>query len=227
MNRRIPLIAGAALAVVLLAGFGLLWRPQSAKIDEARTREEAAMAQNAQLELQLARLQEASERRTELIADQDLLRAAVPDDAALAQFILDGHDAAEAAEVDFVSIAPGAPAADEDPSKPTSVSLNISVEGGYFQLLDYLNRILAFDRVVVIDSLSMAPKEEGNADVLRVELTGRMFTTAVAALSDGSAPVEPAPSEPAAPAEGEQTVPVENIDPSEGTVLGAPTEEAQ
>jgi Tfp pilus assembly protein PilO len=226
VNRRIPLIAGAALAVVLLAWFGLLWRPQSAKIDEARTREEAAVAQNAQLELELARLQEASERRTELIADQDLLRAAVPDDAALAQFILDGHDAAEAAEIDFVSIAPGEPSADVDPSQPTSVSLSIGVEGGYFQLLDYLNRILAFDRVVVIDSLTMAPKEVGNADLIRVDITARMFTTAVPAPADGSAPVEPAPAE-QAPAEGEQTVPVENTNPSEGTVLGAPTEEAQ
>jgi hypothetical protein len=68
------------------------------------------------------------------------------------------------------------------------VGLGIKVEGGYFQVLDYLDRILELPRVVVIDTISVTPMDETTANPrLAVDLTGRMFTAQPAAPAAGSA----------------------------------------
>jgi Tfp pilus assembly protein PilO len=227
VNRRLALIAGGVAAAMLALWFLFLWKPQTADINDARERQEAAAAANNQLELEAARLRAADENKTELVADQERLRVAVPDDAQLAQFILDANDAASASGVDFLSVAPAAPVADVDMTGPTSVLLSINVDGGYFQVLDYMNRLDAMDRIVVIDNLSLAPSGEGKDVRLSVSISARMFTTAVPAPTDGSVAVVPeAGSE--APSDGSSTVP--EPAPSEGTVLGdsaTTTKEAQ
>jgi hypothetical protein len=38
------------------------------------------------------------------------------------------------------------------------------VDGGYFQVLDYLNRLEAMDRIVVVDTLSLAPSGAEDGD---------------------------------------------------------------
>src|SRR5205823_9753328 len=40
---------------------------------------------------------------------------------------------------------------------PIAIPVSISVSGGYFQILNYLNRLDRLPRVVVIDSLALAP----------------------------------------------------------------------
>ena len=124
-----------------------------------------------------------------LQAKVEALRVAVPDSPDLAQFILDANDAATASGVDFLSISPTPPTAGVDPTQPASVNLAIDVDGGYFQVLDYLNRVDDMDRIVVVDSLDLAPQgEEGSSTGLSVSLSARMFTTATPAGLPGAAP---------------------------------------
>lgn len=238
MNRRVALIAGGVAAAMFALWFVLLFRPQSADIDAANEREAAAASQNGQLEIEVARLQEADANKTELVAEQERLRVAVPDDAQLAQFILDANDAATAAGVDFLEVSPSAPSVDAETTGPTAVNLAINVEGGYFQVLDYMNRIDAMDRIVVIDDLGLAPSSNPGSELrLMVTIKARMFTTDVPATADATVPADPdAPADPnapvPAPADGSTTTTVPAPAPAgDTTVLGSPegpiTEEAQ
>lgn len=178
MSRRLALIGFGAAGVLLVLWFLLLWGPQGGRLDDAKARRAAAENQNGTLEVRLARLQEAQERAPQLLADLERLRAAVPDDPALAQFILDANTIAEDAGVEFLSIAPGVPSPSLTGGPPV-VNLQIAVNGGYFQVLDYLDRLDALSRVVVVDSLTLTPATEEGEVNIGVQLSARMFTSAL------------------------------------------------
>lgn len=176
MNRRTIVVAVGAGAALLLMWFFLLWGPQGGDLKDAQERRDAAEATNSQLELRVARLQDARDRAPELEADLDTLTRAVPDDPQLAQFILDANDIAIEAGVNFVSISPGVPALSA--GLPPVISLSINVTGGYFEVIDYLDRLEDLPRIVVVDNLSLRPSaEESGTTSLTVAITARMFAT--------------------------------------------------
>ena len=180
VSRRIMLGAGAALVVLVLAWYMLLWGPQGGRADDADARRDVAAGTNMQLEANVARLQAGQAALPGLQADLETLRTAVPDTPNLAQFILDANDAATASGVDFLAIAPTPPAENPDPSLPPEIDLNISVNGGYFQVMDYLNRLNDLPRLVVVDTVALTPGETvTGTQSLAAGLTARMFTTTV------------------------------------------------
>lgn len=195
MNRKVLLISVGATVGLAVLWFLLLWTPQGGRLTDAHEREETAAATNSQLELRAARLAAAEQRRPELTADLEALRVAVPDAPDLAQFLLDADTASTAAGVDFISISPTPPAASTTAGVPSEIALSISVEGGYFQVLDFLNRLSSMPRIVVVDTLGLTASGEGSDAVLTVAITARMFTTA----ADVAAPVPGAAVDPAAP----------------------------
>lgn len=195
LNRRTLLIGvGAALAVLLIWYF-LLWKPRGNAIADAQTRTDAAESQAIELRAQLQRLKDAKNNEAALRAQVEELKQAIPDEPNLAQFILDTNDAATRSGIDFLSISPTPPAPATGPTDgsaapanaPSQVSLAINVTGGYFQVLDFVNRLTDMTRIVVIDGLSVTPSGAGGD--LSVALTGRMFTTqGPAAPGGGAAP---------------------------------------
>jgi Tfp pilus assembly protein PilO len=180
MNRRTLLIGvGAALGVLLIWYF-LLWSPRGAAIDKASKRREAAESQAQELQAELNRLQEAKQNEAALRAQVEELRQAIPDEPNLAQFILDTNDAATQSGIDFLSISPTPPTPpqpQEGPPPPAQIALSINVTGGYFQVLDFVNRLTDLTRIVVIDGLTVSPSAGQD---LSVQITGRMFTTQAA-----------------------------------------------
>lgn len=207
-QRRNLLIAAGVAVLILVLWFVLLWRPQTDRLESAREREQVAADQNAQLELELARLRSAAERRNELVASQERLRSAIPEDPQLAQFILDANDAATASGVDFLSISPTPPSPSETPGVPSVVALSITVDGGYFQVLDYMNRMNTMERIVVIDTINTSPGGDEGGGRLSVSISARMFTTAT---DIDVIPVEPE----AGPSPDETTTTVEGEVPAE------------
>jgi Tfp pilus assembly protein PilO len=179
MTRRSAIVLAAGCAVLLAAWFVLLWSPKGNELAEASARRTDAEDQAEQLEIRLTRLQEAEEGAPRLVAAQDRLRSAVPEQANLAQFILDANDAANAAGVEFVSIAPTQPSASATPGVPAEIGVSIEIKGGYFQMLDYLDRLYELPRVIVLDRISATP--DGVTGNLAVSLGGRMFSTQVPA----------------------------------------------
>ena len=117
---------------------------------------------------------------------------AIPDDPNLAQFILDANDAASRSGIDFLSITPTQPTAPSQATTgstvpgggsatPVPIRIGMAIAGGYFQVLDFINRLSALPRIVVVDSLTMS----GNASSaqLQVTLQERIFTTSVQPVS--------------------------------------------
>lgn len=191
MNRRTVAVAFGAALLLLVVWFVFLWGPQGGKLSDAEERRDAAEAQNGALEVRLARLRDAQDRAPDLLADLDELRAAVPDEPDLAQFILDANEIATTAGVEFLSIAPGVPTANEAGGPPV-ITLSINVTGGYFEVLDYLTRLDGLARIVVVDSLSLTPTSgEGGLQEIAVAITARMFTQTLPAtaapVADGAA----------------------------------------
>ena len=187
MNRRTFLLAFAAAGALLVVWFLMLWAPQSGKLGDAHDRTAAATATNDALQLRLARLQAAKVQEPELQTDFDQLRSAVPDDPELAQFILDANQAATDSGVDFLSISPGVPQ-QSDPTLPAVISLAITVKGGYYEALDYLEQVSAMKRVVVIDTLALTPGDTSTGlQDLTIAISARMFTTAVPPVAGAAA----------------------------------------
>lgn len=191
MNRRALVFGALATVVILLVWFFLLWSPRQGQIAEARQQTEAAQAQAAALEAEIQRLQAAQRDEPLKQARRAELQAAVPDDPALGQFILDVNAAANASGIEFMTISPSPPIV-PDGGGLSVINLTFSISGGYFQVLDFMNRLTDLPRVVVIDSVNVAPEGTGSG-TLAVSLGGRMFTNAIPGAPAPTPTTSPAP----------------------------------
>ncbi|MDP8975670.1 MAG: type 4a pilus biogenesis protein PilO [Actinomycetota bacterium] len=63
-------------------------------------------------------------------------------------------------------------------ARPAEIRLTLQIRGGYFQVLDFLNRLDDLSRLVVNDSLTVTADQNAR---LTVGLTSRMFTRTVPA----------------------------------------------
>lgn len=201
MSRRPLLIGVAAALAVLLAWYFLLWGPRNDEISEARDRKDAAESQAQQLQSEIERIRAAQRDEPLRRAQLETLRGAIPDDPNLAQFILDTNDAATKAGIDFISIAPTPPAAAAATpaaattatttapttatttpgtvaTAPAEIRVVLQVQGGYFQVLDFLNRLTDLPRLVVIDNVAVTADQTAR---LSANLQTRMFTRALPA----------------------------------------------
>lgn len=205
MNRRTILIGVASAVVVSLLWYFLLWSPRNKDLSHARTRRTAAEATVTELEQKLSRLKGQQKNEALQRAQLETLRTAIPDDPNLAQFILDVNDAAVKSGIDFISISPTPPAtaapvsrpaaAPSEPASgsattttavtpaapaappPATINVALTISGGYFQILDFVNRLDELPRLLVIDGINVAAV--AGADIkLNVSLTSRMFAHA-------------------------------------------------
>ncbi|MDP9404630.1 MAG: type II secretion system protein GspM [Actinomycetota bacterium] len=208
MNRRAVAIGAGAALVVLVLWYFLLWSPRNDDLEAAKERRETAETQQSQLRTEIARLRAAQKDEPLLRAQLETLRTSVPDEPNLAQFILDANDAAIRSGIDFISIAPSLPAPPAAPvattpppggttpgapatptpagALPADIRLSLQIRGGYFQVLDFLNRLDALPRLVVTDGLNIS-SEATTSPRLTVAVTARMFVRAVPASFGGPA----------------------------------------
>ncbi|MGQ0519796.1 MAG: type 4a pilus biogenesis protein PilO [Actinomycetota bacterium] len=224
MTRRTMLIAGAVAGAVLVLWYLLLWGPHKADLAEAKERRETAESKRDELATRVGRLRAAQKDEPIKRAQVEALRTTIPDEPNLAAFILDTNDAAAKSGIDFISVAPSepapavaaagavaAPSASVASTRPTAarprtaasplpaeIKLQLQIKGGYFQVLDFLNRVNEMSRLVVTDGLTINSDNEAK---LTVGVTARMFVRAVpAGFGDVPALVTPAPAAPAATA---------------------------
>jgi Tfp pilus assembly protein PilO len=213
MSRR-PLVIGAAAALgVLLIWFALLWSPQGSKISKAKHRKAQAESEQQDLRLRIARLKSLQQEEPQKRAQLESLRVAIPDEPNLAQFILDANTAANVSGIQFLSISPSpptastgaagagatapptAPATPGTGARPAVIGLQLSISGGYFQVVDFVNRLDGLSRLVVVDSLNLttgAASSTGSTN-LTVAISARMFVRAATPVAGPSAgtPVTP------------------------------------
>jgi Tfp pilus assembly protein PilO len=198
----IGIIAGGI--VLVLVWYLLLFSPTSSDLNDTRDQVEEAQAQKQELENTVRRLKSLSENNVAQQADLQALRAAIPENPDLGEFILAANEIATASGIQWLSISPTPPAAGTSGGPNSTIALSMQVEGGFFELLDYLNRLEDLERLVIIDSVTISSGETEDSGTtggtgstgsssstpsdptLSVTLSGRMFTNAEPTADGGS-----------------------------------------
>lgn len=178
MRRNVLIAVLAAIAVAVLAFF-LVFKPQTDKIAQTRADAQTTEDQVEALRLELSRLQALQQDAPKLRDEAIKLDAAVPNDPQLAAFILQIQEAANASGIEWISVAPTPPAAANPPQTGVQeVSVALNVEGGYFQVQDFLVRIESLPRAVKVGAVSLsAQAATAGSPRLAASLTMKMFVS--------------------------------------------------
>lgn len=194
MNRAtLLLVALAAVAVVVLA-FLFLIKPKMDEASELRTEAQDVRDQQSQIRSQIAALEEVRADSPDLEAELAAASAVVPEDPALPAALRQLQVAADDSGVTLISVSPGAPASAgvEDLPELSSIPVSLSLEGGYFQVVDFLRRLedpRITSRGILVQDVTVAPEAY---PTLAVTVSGTMFSLLDQPVSEQP---EPAPTE--------------------------------
>lgn len=201
-------------ALVCLAIIGLWWvflfSPTGDDLAVAEERRDDAETQLSTLRQQRDRLSLLVEQRPFFQSELESLRAAVPEQRDLAGVLLSVDEAARASGVSFVAFSASEPSG-PDAFGLAPITIQMNGDGGYFQVLDFLNRLNRIHRIVVVDQLNLAAESSGE-DLGPPRLTWSVgvstYVTGAGVLGVDAVPVEGEP-----PAEG-----ADATTPDEGAV---------
>jgi Tfp pilus assembly protein PilO len=148
------LAVGALAAVLTLAlWWNFLLKPTQAKAKAVKADTAVQRAKLQPLEAQLAQAHAYAAHASTFKAQLATLQQAVPDSPALAAFIREANAIAEASHISWQSVthAPPTPGADG----VASIAVGIQIRGTYEQVMEYLGRIAALQRLLVLDNVQV------------------------------------------------------------------------
>jgi len=185
VNRRAVLFGVVAALAVVALWWVFVFSPMGNDLDDARDDLEQERREGQRLTAERNELQDLQDRSPELEADLARLSAAIPEAANQADFISGLNDIADESGITWQSVTMQEPTA-ETPGEPPTISVQISIAGGFFQTLDYLNRLEDLERLVVVDNVTISAEGEDTADPdsgvttgsgdLSVSLNARIFS---------------------------------------------------
>ncbi len=183
MNRKLTLIAAGVSLLMLLGWWFLMWSPAGSDIAAADVQFQASQAEAQSLQVQLERLQATEARMPELQSRFQTLNAAIPDSPDMAEFSFLVTQASEASGLDFLTLTATPPRGADGISGLMAVDIQLTGVGGYFQMLDFINRLQASSRVFVINDLTLASaptteeEELAGPTDLNVTISGQLFVS--------------------------------------------------
>jgi Tfp pilus assembly protein PilO len=190
MKARAVALGVLVTVVVLLVWNLLIFAPKGRSLSSAKKDTQAAQQTGATLQATLTRLEDISKNGPAIAAQLDKLSAAVPAAPDLDGFILSANQIAVTSGIDWLAVSPTVAQAGNN--GVSTIPLGIQIKGGFFQVLDYLNRFEDMGRLVIIDGINITNAQSSASSsgppVLSVTLTARMFTRAAPAPVAGSAP---------------------------------------
>ena len=186
-GRRAPILAGVAVAalVVIVGLFFVL--PKLSEVKDANATLDEARGQQATLGAQLAALKQAE---AEAPANRQTIRRtqqAIPETVNQQGFVLLMQNAAVLSSIDVVTITPTNPVF--DPATGLSTVTNaISVTGSYFAITEFLFKIETLPRAAKVSSVTIAPAPtETDPSLLSLSASVAVFTSDQSA-GPGSSP---------------------------------------
>jgi Tfp pilus assembly protein PilO len=205
MRNRAMALGALLFVVVLLVWNLLIFAPKGRSLSKAKKDAQAAQQIEAGLRSTLARLNDISKNGPEIAAELDKLSSAVPESPDLDGFILSANQIAVKSGIDWLSVSPSV--AQAGTTGPSVIPMTIQIKGGFFQVLDYLNRLEDLSRLVIVDGINATASGDSiNAatgpPTLAVSLTARMFTRAAPPGAAGTTPTpgaSPGTSSPSSP----------------------------
>ncbi len=154
MSRRFTLYVVLGFFAIVGLWYFLLWSPATQDLADAEDRGSAATTQLIALNAELNELIIAEGDRPALQSELEALRAGVPATPDEAEILLAVRAAAESSGVAFLDYSASPPVASED-GNLGEVRIEIAGNGGYFQILDFMNRLNAEYRILVVDRINL------------------------------------------------------------------------
>jgi Tfp pilus assembly protein PilO len=178
MSRRVVAVAVAVSLLLVIVWWVGIRSPQSKAIKHAHADQAAAAQQVVSLRAQAVVLQGQKAGLPAITAELAALKLALPAKPALDQVIDAIHQASTAAGVELGNLSQGVATATATTAASTAgglqvVNLGMTATGTYSELMDYLNKLNALARTMVVDSLSVGAG--ATAAEMSAQITGRMF----------------------------------------------------
>lgn len=212
MRHRAPLIGVAVALLTGIAFYFLLYQPRNEDLDEIAAETAELEGQRSSLQNEIARLREIEAREVEFRAALATLEEYIPSGIAQSALVRHMQLAVDQAGVALDTVTFGDPAAvAEAPPTGTpgtvlgTIPVSVTVEGGYFQMVDFLRRVeVDVPRAVLVETVSVTEGPD-NFPQLSTTWNGELF--AVIPDTAVTAPPAQAPAEGAEEAgdAGEQT----------------------
>lgn len=197
MTRQATLLSVLAAVLLLVLAYFFVVKPKQDEMAETRAEIESTQSQQAQVRAQISRLENVRASIPEVEAAIAAAETIVPrDDAKLAAAVRQLQVAANDSGAVLSSVGMSRPSAVtgdgtvDPPAGLASIGVNITVEGGYFQIVDFLRRVedpALTPRAVLWSTSSISLDEY---PTLTANLAGNMF-----AYLDDIGAEEPAPTE--------------------------------
>lgn len=183
MNRKPAIIAGlVGLGLILVMVVGLI-SPKASQVRKKQKEVETAQVQEGTLRTQLEQLRAAAKDAPRDRKRLAVLQRQIPPTADLPSIIRLLNNTSDRSGVDFMTLAPGQPA----PAGPISVvPIQITIEGGFFAIDQYLYLLEHLPRVSKVTTIAVAAGG-GGLPTLQVQLNASFFTTDTSA-GPGSVP---------------------------------------
>lgn len=193
MRRNVNLLVFVlAVVAVTAAYFLLIFRPQSNRIQEATEQADSQEQSVSQLELELNRLLALQKDAPALREQAAKFESAMPTDPRLADFILQIQESANASGIDWLSVSPTPPVAGTV-AGVSNISLQMAVNGGYFQMQDFIVRLENLKRAVRVSTINLGAGPGGLPN-LTATFGMQMFVSTQVATTTTGTPAQSAPA---------------------------------
>ena len=194
-------IGTAAAVAVALVWYLALWSPRNSAYNKAHSEVTESESAIQSLQVQIQQLEaQAKSGNGAATARQSVENAAIPPQANLAQLILQINKSATDSGVLFISISPSEPAAPATGATATGstasvINVSINASGGYYQIVDFINRLDSLPRLMVVQGVTMSSNSASGSTAagaasgsgasssaeLNVTLLTQVYTTALPA----------------------------------------------
>jgi Tfp pilus assembly protein PilO len=202
-NKRAPIFAAVAAAVIALLAIFFLVLPKMNQVSAAKDTLAEEQAAQSTLESQLRALEQAQEEAPEAKATIQAVDQQLPKTADLQGAILLLNNAAVSSGVDVTSLTPGSPVFNATTGL-SEIQFAVSASGTYFALTQYLYRIETLPRAAKATTVNLSPGATSSTSTTTlgpVELTLQatvILYTQDASAGPGSVPGPTTPEEAAA-----------------------------
>lgn len=178
MRRGLILGLLGALLLTALWWFFLI-TPRNSSISEAREALQSARNEESLLRTRIATLEAIRDAEVEYLAGLGKLETMIPQRPLLEEFIEQVNALADSTGLELRSLSPSIPEAALDGSDLREISVNVQLEGQFFDMVGFLFGLSELDRLVRVDGMSATSStDEAGQTSLSVSLQLKLFTLA-------------------------------------------------
>lgn len=169
MRNRVPLLGVLVVLLLGVAFWFLLYQPRNDDLEAVRQETATLETQRSSLQNEIARLREVEANQVEIRAALARLEEFIPSGPAQSTVVRQFQLAADASGVEISSVVFSTPSLVEE-APPTGtpgtslarIPLTMNLEGGYFQIVDFLRRLeVEIPRAVLVGDFQAAEGEDG------------------------------------------------------------------